>query len=336
MRIATSHIVIAAAATALLLLALAPAFVTPGVPQGWQPRVVTVPRGAGGARIAALLAAAGVIDRPRYFRAVSSLRGANSRLKAGRYRFAYPLSAWEAVGQLASGAVVYNSVTVPEGFVMARIAGVLQAAVGVDSASFMSVCADSAFLASAGVPASSAEGYLFPSTYEIEWATPADRVAKLMLGHCLELFTPEWRSRMEADGRSLHQVITMASLVEAEAQVDSERVLVASVFYNRLRLRRPLESCASIEYILPRRKKTRLTYNDLKRPSPYNTYLNRGLPPGPVCSPGKRSLQAAVFPAKSDYLYFVSRGDGGHVFSRTLEEHIRAKNMIIRMRNRQE
>lgn len=336
MRIANSHIAFAAAATALLLLlALAPAFITPGIPAGWQPRVITVPRGAGSGTIAARLAAEGVIDRPRYFKAVSSLRGMDARLKAGRYRFSYPLSAWEAVDQLASGAVAYNSVTVPEGYTMARIAGALQAA-GVDSAAFMAVCADSAFLASAGVPAANAEGYLFPSTYEIEWGTTADRAARLMTGHCLELFTPEWKARIDADRRSLHQVVTMASLVEAEAQVDSERVIVASVFYNRLRLRRPLESCASIEYILPRRKKTRLTYNDLKRPSPYNTYLNRGLPPGPVCSPGKRSIEAAIFPAQTRYLYFVADGKGGHVFSRTLEEHARAKYIINKMKDRQE
>jgi UPF0755 protein len=124
----------------------------------------------------------------------------------------------------------------------------------------------------------------------------------------------------------------MASLVEAEAQVDSERVLVASVFYNRLRARRPLESCASIEYVLPRRKKTRLTYADLEIKSPYNTYRRIGLPPGPICNPGLRSLESAVFPAKTDYLYFVAKGDGGHVFSRSLREHINAKNRIQKNR----
>lgn len=338
MKLTDTRMLLAAALALAIAAAVAagPAFVTPGIPPDWQPKIVTIPRGMGTGRIASLLAAEGIIDRSRYFTAVSSLRGLNARLKAGRYRFNYPLSTWEAVGQLASGAVVYNSVTIPEGYTMAQIAGVLHASAGIDSQAMMSLCRDTAFLCSAGIAEANAEGYLFPSTYEIEWNTPAARVAGMMTRQCLGLFTPGWKSQMAADKRSLHQVMTMASLVEAEAQVDSERVIVASVFYNRLRLRRPLESCASIEYILPRRKKTRLTFNDLKRPSPYNTYLHPGLPPGPVCNPGKKSIEAAIFPARTQFFYFVAKGDGGHVFSRTLEEHARAKYVINKMKDRQE
>jgi len=337
MRITRTHIIVAAAVAlaAAALLAAGPAFVTPRIPAGWQPVVVSIPHGMGAGRIAVLLSSQGVIEHQRYFKLVAMIRGINKKLKAGRYKFSYPLSAWEAVHQLASGAVAYNTVTVPEGFTAARIAEALRA-VEVDSARFMALCRDTGFARSLGIPSPGLEGYLFPSTYEVEWAAPADRVARLMAGHCLELFTPEWKAQMAKDKRSLHQIVTMASLIEAEAQVDSERAIVASVFYNRLRLKRPLESCASIEYILPRHKKYRLTFNDLKRPSPYNTYLNRGLPPGPICSPGKKSIEAAIFPARTNYLYFVAKGDGGHVFSTSLTEHARAKYIINKMKNRQE
>ena len=333
-----THIIIAAAVAlaAIVLLAASPAFVTPRVPSGWQPAVVTIPRGMGAGRIASLLAAQGVIEHQRYFKLVAVIRGLNTRLKAGRYKFSYPLSAWEAVQQLASGAVAYNLATIPEGYTMARIAEVLRATASVDSARFLASCHDTALIGSLGLREKDLEGYLYPDTYEFEWETPAPKVAERMARRCLDLFTPEWKSQMAKDRRSLHQIVTMASLVEAEAQVDSERALVASVFYNRLRLKRPLESCASIEYILPRHKKYRLTFNDLKRPSPYNTYLNRGLPPGPICSPGKKSIEAAIFPAQTGYLSFVAKGDGGHVFSKTLEEHARAKYIINKMKNRQE
>ncbi|MDI6739294.1 MAG: endolytic transglycosylase MltG [Candidatus Edwardsbacteria bacterium] len=328
------------AAGALVAIAfgtlIGPALITPVVPAEWQAKIVTIPRGMTTGQISSLLTTEGIIDHPWYFKAVSSARGLNKKLKAGRYKFNYPLSAWEAVGQLASGAVVYNSVTIPEGYTMAQIAAVLHASAGIDGQSLMAVCKDTVFLKASVIAERNCEGYLYPDTYEIEWNTPAAKVAERMAKRCLDLFTPEWKTRMAHDKRSLHQIMTMASLIESEAQVDSERVLVASVFYNRLRLRRPLESCASVDYILPRHKKTRLTFNDLKRSSPYNTYLHPGLPPGPVCNPGKKSIEAAIFPASTSYLYFVSRGDGGHVFSKTLEEHARAKYIINKMKDRQD
>ena len=338
MRTTNTHIVIAVAIALVIifLLAAGPAFVTPRIPQGWQPRIITIPRGMGTGRIAQLLASQGVIEHQRYFKLVAAARGINTKLKAGRYKFSFPLSSWEAVHQLANGAVAYNLATIPEGFTMARIADVLQHSASVDSARFMAACRDTALIASLGIRENVLEGYLYPDTYEFEWETPPLEAAERMARRCLDLFTPEWKARMHADKRSLHQIITMASLVEAEAQVDSERVLVASVFYNRLRLRRPLESCASIEYILPRHKKYRLTFNDLKRPSPYNTYLHPGLPPGPVCSPGRKSIEAAIFPAQTKYLYFVAKGDGGHVFTTSLTEHARAKYIINKMKNSQE
>lgn len=307
-------------------------FVSPAADTGWQSQILTITRGQSTTRIARNLHQKGVISSPQSFKLLASVLGLNQKLKAGRYKFEWPLSSWEAVQQLNRGANVYNQVTIPEGLTMARIAGLLQAATGNDSSGLMDQFRDTAFCRSQGIPASNLEGYLFPDTYVFEWETPAEKIASLMLEQFRRQIPPEWQQELKKQRRTLHQAVIMASLVEAEAQVDSEREVVASVFYNRLRLRRPLESCASIEYILPRRKKTRLTYDDLEIKSPYNTYRRTGLPPGPICNPGRRSLEAAVFPARTEYLYFVAKGDGSHVFSKNLREHINAKNRIQHIR----
>lgn len=307
----------------------------PSMPDAsWESRSVTVPKGASVHAISHLLSDNGIIRHPRAFRAAASLFGLNRRLKAGRYRFEIPLSTWQALMKLKAGAVAYHKVTVAEGLTMARIAGILQQQAGVDSLGFMEACRDPEFLRRQNVAAKDLEGYLYPDTYDFEWGTPPRRAAEAMLENFRSNFDTSWARVLEGRKLTVHQSVIMASLVEREAQVDSERAIIASVFYNRLRLYRPLESCASIEYVLPRHKNTKLTYNDLKIDSPYNTYKRIGLPPGPISNPGRRSLEAAVFPARTDYLYFVSRGDGGHIFTKTLQDHIRAKNLCERLKGR--
>lgn len=303
-------------------------FVSPAVDTGWEARIITITKGQSTTRIAYNLYQEGVISSPRSFKLLSYVLGLNQHLKAGRYKFEWPLSSWEALQQLNRGANIYNMLTIPEGLTMAQIAGLLQSATGNDSSLLLEKFNDTAFCRSQGIPARNMEGYLFPDTYSFEWETPANKIASLMLEQFRQQIPPEWDQELKRQRRTLHQAVIMASIVEAEARVDSERAVVASVFYNRLRARRPLESCASIEYVLPKRKKTRLTYADLEIKSPYNTYRRIGLPPGPICNPGRKSLEAAVFPAKTEYLYFVAKGDGSHVFSRSLREHINAKNRI--------
>ncbi len=307
----------------------------PAMPDArWETKNITISRGASVSSIAALLAEDGVIQHPRAFKYLCSVLGWNRRLRAGHYRFPLPLSTWQALWKLYQGATAFHKVTIAEGLTMARIAGLLQQQAGIDSAGFMETCRSREIIKQEGIPAQSLEGYLFPDTYDFEWEASPRRAVLAMLANFHANFDSSWIRALEARRLTVHQAVIMASLVEREAQVDSERVLVAAVFYNRLRLRRPLESCASIEYVLPRHKNTKLTYRDLEIDSPYNTYRRIGLPPGPICNPGRRSLEAAVFPAKTDYLYFVSRGDGGHIFSRTLKEHIRAKNLCERLKGR--
>lgn len=323
-----------AALTGLFIYLLVLAFGTRSIDRDWQPKIITVRRGASAGQIGTMLHRDGVIEHPAVFKYLALAAGLNRKLKAGRYRFDYPLSAWEALDKIHSGAVVYHQVTIPEGLTMARIAGILAAEAGADSLELMGSFRDTALMNSYGIKAASLEGYLFPETYDFEWGSSAGMIVQRLVESFFANLQPEWLEEIKKQQRDLHQTVIMASLVEREARVDSERPVVASVFYNRLKARRPLESCATVEYALPRHKNRRLTYDDLEIDSPYNTYRRQGLPPGPICNPGRRSLEAAVFPARTSYLYFVSKGDGGHIFTRTLEEHNRAKRLVQELKDR--
>lgn len=310
-------------------------FGTKTVDPEWQPKVITIRRGFSAGKIANILHTEGIIEHPDIFKYLVLLGGYNRKLKAGRYRFDYPLSVWEALNKISSGAVVYQKVTIPEGLTMAQIAGIMAANAGADSLAMMKMFRDTVIIKAYGIKASSLEGYLFPETYDFEWGSTPELITKKLVAGFFNNIGPEWMRDADRQKRDLNQIVIMASLIEREAQVDSERPVVASVFYNRLRLRRPLESCASIEYALPRHKNRRLTYDDLEIDSPYNTYRRQGLPPGPICNPGKKSLEAAIYPAQTSYLYFVSKGDGSHIFSRTLQEHNQAKHLCQQLKNRQ-
>lgn len=304
------------------------AFGTRAPVSGWEPQTITIRKGTPASRIAEMLHHQGVIEHPRVFRYLSALSGSTRKLKAGRYRFDYPLSAYEAVSKLNSGAVVYRKVTIPEGLTMAQVAGKLTTEAGVDSQELMKCFRDTSLLRSLEIFAPNLEGYLFPATYEMEWESAPKAIAQRLAATFFDNLLPAWRQEMARRGMDLHQTVIMASLVEREAQLEAERPLVASVFYNRLKAHRPLESCATVEYALPRHKNRRLTYDDLEIDSPYNTYRRIGLPPGPICNPGLRSIEAAIFPAQTGFLYFVAKGDGSHIFSKSLEEHNQAKILL--------
>jgi UPF0755 protein len=178
-----------------------------------------------------------------------------------------------------------------------------------------------------GVPGPTAEGFLFPETYEMGTAEKPEDIVRRMVQQCFtvlrELKATDSAGRPGRPSSLLtppSSVLTLASIVEKEAQVPAEFPRIAGVFANRLRRRIPLQSCATIQYALPERKDV-LAVEDTKYPSPYNTYLHTGLPPGPICNPGRRALAAAMRPERHDYIFFVSRGDGTHVFSRTAAEH---------------
>ena len=278
-------------------------------------------------RIAERLDSLNVISNPRRFVMKAKLKKLDRRLQQGVYRLHTYMSEDSVLVVLSRGAVATIKVTIPEGLKLTEIAACLENADVVNREIFLLACSDRELLSEFQIPFSSFEGLLFPDTYDLPAVVKADQVIRIMAGRFFEVAEPMLREV------SLDTLVILASIVEREAYLDEERPVIASVFYNRLREGLPLESCATIEYALPEHKE-RLTYADLGVDSPYNTYLHRGLPPGPICSPGKASLEAVARRAKTNYLYFVSKGDGSHYFSETASEHERMKRKLSKERSR--
>jgi UPF0755 protein len=276
---------------------------------------VTIEPGMSASEVARVLSEAGVIDNELLFRFRCWYENCENDLRPGRYRLPLRSSPRSVMRVLTGRAPSCVMVTIPEGYTMWQTASVLAASRVCDSAAFIAACAETALLRRLNVPLATAEGFLFPETYEFTTGTSPTAVIERLAGQFWMVVTG-----LEPDRSGLSDVVVLASIVEREAQVAGERPVIAGVFVNRLRRRIPLMSCATVEYVLPERKAV-LSYADLRTPSPYNTYLRPGLPPGPICSPGRASLLAALRPARHDYLFFVSRGDGTHIFSRTAAEH---------------
>ena len=200
----------------------------------------------------------------------------------------------------------------------------------VDSTRFVQLSEDRTFTASLGIDEPTLEGYLFPETYFFSMESDEEAVIRRLVKQFHQFMNDDALARLDTIGLSIHQMVTLASIVEREAQDADERPLIAGVFLRRLSLNRRLESCATVEYALGVHKK-RLTNADLRVKSPFNTYRHRGLPPAPIGSPGKAALIASLYPKKTEYLYFVARGDGTHIFSRTNVEHEAAKRQVRRL-----
>lgn len=286
--------------------------------------IMVIEPGTTVAQIASDLTRTEVIDNPALFKAIARTRGVDRGLKAGRYRFERGQSEAMTVAILAKGSTVGERVTIPEGLTVRQIGSLLSREASVDSIRFVSLSTDEAFIKSLEVKVTNLEGYLFPDTYNIFWRMDAARVIGMMVGRLFEIFDETHQEQAIRMGNTLHHILTMASMVEREAMVSGERPLIAGVLYSRLRMGMPLQCDATVQYALPKHKEL-LTYRDLEVKSAYNTYLHRGLPPGPICSPGASSIEAALYPEDTEYLYYVALGDGSHLFSRTKREHARAK-----------
>lgn len=297
-----------------------------------EPIIVFIPPGTGVAEIIERLEAAGVLRNGRAFRVMLSLNGLNGRLQAGHYELAPTMSARAIAAKLASGDVASFRVTIPEGFTLAQIAERMAEKGDLEREEFLAAATGAALgdEAPIPVPEGALEGYLFPETYEFRYDDPPRKMVARMVRELADRFVAPNREAIAKRGLSLHEIITLASLVEREARVDSERALIAGVIQNRLDRGMRLEIDATVQYALPEHK-SRLTFEDLKVDSPYNTYRHAGLPPGPIASPGLPSLLAALRPARTDALFYVARPDGTHVFTRTYDEHQRA---IRRIRGR--
>ncbi|HSD50582.1 MAG TPA: endolytic transglycosylase MltG [Candidatus Methylomirabilis sp.] len=294
----------------------------PGVGLG-APKIVYIKPKTGVQEIAHTLWEAGVIRSRWAFLGMAYLQGAPTRLKAGEYEFTHGMSLREILQKLEAGRVVTHQITIPEGFTALDIAQLLAGEKLVDTDRFMVLVMDTRFAEELGVPGNTLEGYLFPDTYRLTRGMGEEEILRIMVTRFHQAVPKDLDARAERMGLDAHSVVTLASLIEKEATLDSERPLVAAVFYNRLRRNMPLQSDPTAVYGVPRPRR-RITTLDLKRKTPYNTYLKAGLPPGPISNPGLASIQAALDPARVTYLYFVAKNDGSHFFSRTLAQHAEA------------
>ena len=307
----------------------------------YQPEsTVFIPRGASLRQIADILSEKGVLPHKDLFVFLGKISGYQNRIKAGLLKVPPDLPPWHLLRYLQHPRLAEIKVTFPEGISCAQMAGIVQQKLGLDSTRFMLLVRDSVFCHSLGVSANNLQGYLLPETYRFTYGMNEQEIIRFLVDQTFAVFRADSIHRqMEKIGMNMHQVLTLASIIEGEAMVDSERVLISSVYHNRLNRGWRLQADPTIQYILPG-KPRRLLYKHLEIDSPYNTYRYRGLPPGPINNPGRKSILAALYPAKTGYMYFVASGDGGHLFSRTASEHARHKarfeqvRRMVRMKNR--
>ncbi len=287
--------------------------------------LIEIPSGLGPQAIGQKLIAAGVVRDEWTYRVAVWRSGQARRLQAGEYRFDAPMSALDVIRKIARGEVDLVPLTFPEGLTVREMSRLFEAAGFGAAADFLAAAANPALVRDLDPAATDLEGYLFPDTYAISRRTDAATLVRTMVDRFTRTLTPEIRDAARARGLSVRQLVTLASIVEKETGKPEERPVVASVYANRLRINMPLQCDPTVIYALLRagRYDGNLSRDDLQFDSPYNTYRYPGLPPGPVAAPGDASLRAAAQPAESEFLYFVSRNDGSHVFSRTLAEHNR-------------
>lgn len=297
----------------------------PGTGSG-PPTIVYIKPKTGVQEIARTLREAGVIQSRWAFLALAYLQGSLTRLHAGEYEFSRGMSLLAILRKLEAGRVVTHQVTIPEGFTAQDIARLLAGERLVDADRFMALVKDPEFGESLGVGGDTLEGYLFPDTYRLTRGMGEEEIIRIMAARFQQAIPQDFERQAERLGLDGHSVVTLASLIEKEVTLDRERPLVAAVFYNRLRRNMPLQSDPTAVYGAPGPRR-RITSLDLRRKSPYNTYLKAGLPPGPIANPGLASLMAALNPARVNFLYFVAKNDGSHFFSRTLEQHAQAVRM---------
>ncbi|NWG13235.1 MAG: endolytic transglycosylase MltG [Acidobacteria bacterium] len=285
-----------------------------------------IPAGMRARDIAVALAHAGVIRTSLVFEAYVRWSRLHTELKAGEYRFTAPASPREIAARMVRGEVFHVTVTIPEGLTARETVSLLAHAGIGDTPSLERAVHQSALVRDLDPDARSLEGYLFPDTYRFPRQEDPDRVIATLVKRFREIYSQLAASHPVSTALSVHRVVTLASIVEKEAKLAAERPVIASVLFNRLERGIPLAADPTIIYALKQAGAFdgNLRKRDLELGSPYNTYLRAGLPPGPIANPGEDSLRAALVPARTDYLYYVSRNDGSHEFSRDYQSHARA------------
>ncbi|MDD3168524.1 MAG: endolytic transglycosylase MltG [Eubacteriales bacterium] len=293
---------------------------------------VTIPSGTGTAGIANILEENGLIGNTGVFKLQSRSKGYDGKYKAGQYTLTPSMSMEELMELLLAGQDETIRFTIPEGYDIRRTTEKLAGEGLINTEAFRKEIEtgqfDYEFLIDSPAGPDRLEGYLFPETYDIFTTANEHDIIDKMLYQFNKVFTDKYYARADELGMNVREVITLASIIEREARVPEDRPVIASVFYNRMKIDMPLQSCATVQYILGEQKPV-LSIKDTQIESPYNTYMIPGLPPGPIASPGADSIKAALYPADTDYLYFLAKGDGSHAFSETYDQFLRDKAKYI-------
>ncbi len=295
-----------------------------------KPIWVTIPQGTSPTKVSKILVEAGLLHSPRLFVFAAKLSGLDKHIRAGKFRFDYPISTWKILKMLTRGGSFDIRVTVPEGLTIWHIAGIMQRELAIDSVRFVEACKSESLLAIMGISSPSFEGFLFPETYNFPINVEPHSIISTMFNQFKARWKPEYSARAESLGMSTEEIVTLASIIEAEAHVKSEQTIISSVYHNRLAMDMMLQADPTTIYGL-RKFDAPLTIEDLDDTSMYNTYRHKGLPPGPICNPGEPAIRAALFPDTTEFLYFVSRRDGTHIFSKTFDEHSSAIQYVKKL-----
>jgi UPF0755 protein len=285
-------------------------------------RVVIIREGMPLNLVAAELEGGGFIRNRWIFILWARLKDYGTRIKAGEYRLSAAMTPLEIMEKLARGEIITYPVTIPEGYTLEQIAAALGDKGLVGEKQFLFLCTDKKMIARFGIQGRSLEGYLYPDTYQFARGLSPVAIAETMVDRFRQVVRP-LEGRAKKVGMTMRDVVILASIVEKETGKAGERPLIASVFLNRLKKGMRLDSDPTVIYGI-KDFNGNLTRKDLTTPTPYNTYVIRGLPPGPIANPGLDAIKAVLHPAETDYLYFVSKNDGSHYFSKTLREHNRA------------
>ena len=286
-------------------------------------KVVVIPDGSTFQHVASLLEREGLIKSRSVFVLLGKSQSVDRKVHAGEYELNPGMTPAEILSKLLNGQVLLHPLTIPEGLTIAQIADVASEQGLTDPAEFLRLANDRAFIASLGIKAETLEGYLYPNTYKFPRPIKARELLVAMVEQLRQVVGPDLLARMQELKMTMHEALTLASVIEKETGSGGERPEISAVFHNRLKKHIPLQSDPTVIYGLPAFDGN-LHKKDLSSPSPYNTYRVQGLPPGPIANPGIQAIRATLYPSDSHSLYFVSRNDGTHQFSATLIEHNKA------------
>lgn len=297
-------------------------FMPPSSDKAWKE--VQVTEGMSFKAISAALKKEGIIRYRGYFEIVGRIQGISRKVRVGYYGLNTSMSLWEVLDNLRKGRIIEYEVVVPEGYNLYQIGWTLSGTPLItEPHEFIDLVKKKEYVRSLGIEADTLEGYLFPDTYYLPKGIKLEEIPKKMVQRYKAVFSESSRERAKELGYTEHQIITLASIVEKEAKISSERKLIAAVYHNRLKQGMKLQADPTAVYGT-KAWITKITAQDLKRKSPYNTYLHKGLPPGPIANPGEGAILATLYPENADYLFFVAQGDGSHFFSKDFGTHEKA------------